>query len=187
MWYPSISGNSGVTGIVLAGGKSSRMGTDKAELIFHGIPLARWQAEKLRGLGLKQVLISGNGPKMISDDIPDKGPLGGLYTALRRANGKQCLVIPVDTPLIPEQILEALLQAHRGGITLLQNGEKLEPLIGVYDRSIADKILPMLLSGSTAVRRLLDQVGYRAVPYSGSPDLLINCNTQEAFAAIRCK
>ena len=160
------------------------MGTDKAELIFHGMPLAQWQAEKLRSLGLKHILISGYGPKMIPDDIPDKGPLGGLYTALRRAKGEQCLVIPVDTPLIPEQTLELLIQAHQGGITLLQNGEKPEPLIGVYDRNIADKILPILLNGSTAVRRLLDQVGYRTVPYTGSPDLMINCNTQEEFAQI---
>lgn len=184
MRCPSMSDKAGVTGIVLAGGKSSRMGTDKAELLFRGVPLAQWQAAKLRSLGLSQVLISGYGPGMIPDDIPDKGPLGGLYTALRRAEGERCLVIPVDVPLLPLQTLEALLQAHRGGITILQNGEQPEPLIGVYDREIADQILPILHSGSTAVRRLLDQVGCRTAAYTGRPALLINCNTQADFADV---
>lgn len=69
------------TGVVLAGGSSSRMGVNKAELSYQGMPLAQWQAEKLRGIGLTEVLISGYGAGMIPDDIPGKGPLGGC-TAL---------------------------------------------------------------------------------------------------------
>ncbi len=172
-----------VSGILLAGGKSSRMGSNKAELLFRGMPLAGWQVQKMRSVGISEILISGYGPGMIPDDIPEKGPLGGLYSCLRRASNRCCLVLPVDVPLIPEETLIALIQAHKGGITLLECNGKIEPLIGIYDSGLAETILPMLQSGSTAVRRLLDSVGYRTIPFTEKADLLTNCNTPEEFAS----
>lgn len=172
------------TGVVLAGGSSSRMGVNKAELLYQGMPLVQWQVEKLRGIGLPEVLVSGYGEGMIPDDIPGKGPLGGLYSALRRASGQQCLVLPVDVPLIDTDTLEQLIRAHRGGITLLSYNGRPEPLIGVYDKSLAQFILPMLHQGSTSVWRLLDLVGCRTLPARGDGKIVANCNTPEEFAAI---
>lgn len=172
------------TGVVLAGGSSSRMGANKAELLYQGMPLVQWQLEKLRSIGLPEVLVSGYGEGMIPDDIPGKGPLGGLYSALRRASGQQCLVLPVDVPLIDGATLEQLIRAHRGGITLLSYNGRPEPLIGVYDKSLAQFILPMLHQGSTSVWRLLDLVGYRTLPARGNGRIVANCNTPEEFAAV---
>jgi len=172
------------SGIILAGGKSSRMGTNKAELLYQGMPLLQWQTEKLRSLGLPEVLVSGEGQNMIPDDFPGKGPLGGLYSTLRSASGKQCLVLPVDVPLITVAALEQLLQAHRGGITLLCLQGRPEPLIGVYDSCLAEAILPILNSEKTAVWRLLDLTGFRTVPFTGDAGTLLNCNTPEEFAAV---
>lgn len=188
MWCPWMCSNmiTGTSGIILAGGKSTRMGgPNKAELPFHGMTLLLWQEEKLRKMGIGEILISGYGKYMIPDDIPGKGPLGGLYSALRRASAKQCLVLPVDVPLVPQKALEELIRMHRGGITILESEGKIEPLIGVYDAGLAESILPMLQSGSTSVRRLLDLRGYRTVPFSGPSEFLTNCNTPEAYEIIR--
>ena len=172
------------TGIVLAGGSSSRMGTNKAELLYKGMPLVQWQMEKLRSIGLPKILVSGYGEGMIPDDVPGKGPLGGLYSTLRRASGSQCLVLPVDVPLIDAYTLKQLIRTHNGGITLLSYNERPEPLIGVYDSCLAQSILPMLHEGSAAVRRLLDMVGYRTLPVTGDGRIVSNCNTQDEFAAV---
>ena len=172
------------TGIVLAGGSSSRMGTNKAELLYKGMPLVQWQMEKLRSIGLPKILVSGYGEGMIPDDVPGKGPLGGLYSTLRRASGSQCLVLPVDVPLIDAYTLKQLIRTHNGGITLLSYNERPEPLIGVYDSCLAQSILPMLHEGSTAVRRLLDIVGYRTFPVTGDGRIVSNCNTPDEFAAV---
>ena len=172
------------TGVVLAGGSSSRMGVNKAELLYQGMPLVQWQLEKLRSIGLPEILVSGYGEGMIPDDIPGKGPLGGLYSTLRRASGSQCLVLPVDVPLIDAYTLKQLIRTHNGGITLLSYNEQPEPLIGVYDSCLAQSILPMLHEGSTAVRRLLDIVGYRTFPVTGDGRIISNCNTPDEFAAV---
>ena len=73
------------TGIVLAGGSSSRMGTNKAELLYKGLPLVQWQMEKLRSIGLSEILVSGYGESMIPDDVPGKVPWAGC-TALCEAH-----------------------------------------------------------------------------------------------------
>lgn len=172
------------TGIVLAGGSSSRMGTNKAELLYKGMPLVQWQMEKLRSIGLPKILVSGYGEGMIPDDVPGKGPLGGLYSTLRRASGSQCLVLPVDVPLIDAYTLKQLIRTHNGGITLLSYNERPEPLIGIYDSCLAQSILPMLHEGSAAVRRLLDMVGYRTLPVTGDGRIVSNCNTPDEFAAV---
>lgn len=169
------------SGIVLAGGKSRRMGRDKSALQFCGAALPAWQADKLRRLGVEDVLVSGRGPGMIADDIPDCGPLGGLYSCLRRAGGIRCLVLPLDVPLVPESCLRMLLDAHQSGITLLERDGKPEPLIGVYDSALWTQIGEILQGGSAAVMRLADRVGYQTVPYQGDDSLLINCNTPEAM------
>ena len=75
---------------VLAGGKSSRMGRDKAALPFGGGTLLTYQARKLRALGVKELLLSGAaeavpGARLVPDLLPGRGPLGGLHACLSAA------------------------------------------------------------------------------------------------------
>lgn len=93
-------------------------------------------------------------------------------------------MLPVDVPLMDTDTLEGLIRAHRGGITLLSYNGRPEPLIGVYDKSLAQSIAPMLHEGSTAVWRLLDLVGYETLPAGGDGRIVANCNTPEEFAAV---
>ena len=93
--------------ILLAGGQSTRMGRDKAALDFHGKSLLRYQAEKLRRIGIEDLVIAGGdvslpGARTVQDRFPGHGPLGGLHAALEQIENPSALVLPVDTPLVPE-------------------------------------------------------------------------------------
>ena len=140
--------------ILLAGGQSTRMGRDKAALDFHGESLLRHQAEKLRRLGIEDLVIAGGkaslpGVRTVQDRFPGHGPLGGLHAGLEQIENPSALVLPVDTPLVPEVLLLELLE-----------------------------------SGRCSVRRLLDAAGCTAVEYRGSPEGLANCNTPEEYARV---
>ena len=177
------------SGIVLAEGKSSRMGQNKAELRLQGKSLLEWQVEKLRAIGIHDILLSGAncqnlpGTRVVPDLYPDRGPLGGLHACLRAAENPQCVVVTVDTPLLPASILSKMCRAHECGVTALQHGEKLEPLIAVYDCSISEEIEPLIAQHSAPVRALRDRVDWSTFCYRGSEDLLLNCNTPEEFRA----
>lgn len=135
---------------LMAGGKSSRMGADKAHLEIDGIPLWRRQVETLVSAGADEVLISGDpkgswdnwsGP-ILADDEPEVGPLSGLITALRRAQFPLVLVLAVDMPAMTSVALRRLLQEARPptrteagrGVVPFRGNQFYEPLAAVYPR-----------------------------------------------------
>lgn len=178
-----------ISGIVLAGGASRRMGQNKAELVLNGKTLIRHQADKLRALGITDIMLSGAGcptlpgTRVIPDEFPGKGPLAGLHACLKAARNPACLVLSVDVPLVPVSALAHLCSVHREGVTVLCHGEWEEPLVAVYDCSAAVPIQAMLGQGIYAVRSLKDAVPWNRSHYLGPEELLINCNRPEDFLA----
>ena len=180
-----------LSGIVLAGGKSRRMGQDKAGLVLGGKTLLQRQVDKLRALGIEDIMLSGAGcpalpgVRVIPDELPGNGPLGGLHACLRCAKEDACLVLSVDAPLIPAAALAHLHQCHTGGVTVLRHGTIEEPLIGVYDRAVSNQIAALLNAGERSVRALKGAVRWQGFHYLGPEELLTNCNTPEEFAAAK--
>ena len=180
-----------LSGIVLAGGLSRRMGQNKAELRLNGKTFLEIQVEKFRALGIVDVMLSGAGchvlpgARVIPDEYTGRGPLGGLHACLRAARNPSCLVVSVDVPLIPVSALAQLCRAHSGGITVLRHGDLEEPLIGVYDRAVAKDIAVLLGAGRGTVRALQGTVFWNRLNYTGPEELLINCNTTEDFASAK--
>ena len=177
-----------VSGILLAGGRSSRMGTDKAELMLGGRSLMEWQVQKLQSLGIRDILVSGNyavpHTKSVTDELPGRGPLGGIYSCLRAAQNDRCLVLSVDTPLVPASALYHLCRAHKRGITVLRHGNFQEPLLGVYDRNTADAAYDLLTKGGASVRALQACVDWSGFDYKGPEAFLLNCNTPQEFDCV---
>lgn len=177
-----------LTGIVLAGGASSRMGRNKAELKLLGVPLLVRQAEKLRRLGAGELLLSGSSCpslpecRVIPDEYQNRGPLGGLHACLKAARHSRCLVLSVDAPLLPLSALAQLLQSHGGGVTVLRHGNLIEPLIGVYDKHLSGSIEALICRGGAPVRALQAEIGWNTWTYLGPEELLQNCNTPEDFS-----
>ena len=88
-----------ITGIILAGGKSSRMGTDKGLLLLNGKPMVKYVIDVLSKVTSKIIIIANNdeykqfGYKVYSDLIKDKGPVGGIYTAMNYTNSNTNICI----------------------------------------------------------------------------------------------
>ena len=174
------------SGIVLAGGFSKRMGTDKAELKLGGLTLLELQIRKLRQIGIADIMVSGcrkpmEGTRAIEDIYPHKGPMSGIHACLKMAKTKACLVVSVDVPLFPAEWLGKLVQAHDGPVTMLSHGDEMEPLLAVYDTALAPRAEDLILSGDRSVRSLFTGSKVSRMEYTGDPDFLLNCNTPKDF------
>ena len=169
------------------------MGRDKAALPFQGATLLEWQIQKLRGMGIRDIMLSGSGKdikdiRVVPDEFPDRGPLGGLHACMKAARTPDCLALSVDMPLVPPRALTELVRAHReqgAAVTLLRHGDKREPLIGVYQSGLYHIAEPLLQGRNTAVRRLLDETGFQLLDWSGDEELFLNCNTPEDYARLQ--
>ena len=100
------------TGIILAGGKSQRMGTDKGLLLLDGKPFVSYIYEALQPIvGENCIIVSSNpdydclGCTRVEDIIPTKGPRGGISTGLKYSKTKMNIVISVDAPLVSTALL----------------------------------------------------------------------------------
>ncbi len=180
-----------MTGVVLAGGGSRRMGRDKAQLKLNGLTLLECQVEKLRALGAKEILISGSsappGTRSVPDLFPGCGPLAGLEACLREAGNEACVVLCVDTPLVPPDLLRELYRVRQESgcdAAVAEHGGLLEPLIGVYRSALADAAAALLREGRRSVRALLDRADTRIVTYTGDASALLNCNDPTDYARL---
>ena len=179
-------------GIVLAGGKSRRMGVDKASLTLEGRTFLEIQADKLRTLGASDIIISGKtaaltGTRCVPDLYPDCGPLGGLYSCFLSSALPCALVLSVDVPLISLPTLKALLQLHMGGgydATILSHDGNIEPLIAVYNTNIAGLAGELISNKKLAMKSFVDRLHYQLFSYEGSSEELLNCNSPEDHSAL---
>ena len=105
-------------GFVLAGGQSSRMGRDKALLLFGGKPLVENALSILRQAGLPASIAGARFPlasfaPVVKDLVLGLGPLGGVCTALASTSAQHAVFLPVDLPLLPASLLVFLLHHAR--------------------------------------------------------------------------
>jgi molybdenum cofactor guanylyltransferase len=189
-----------VTAFILAGGKSSRMGTDKAFLEFDGCTLLA-RALDLAHSVTTDVRIVGSRQKfaqyapVVEDVFPDRGPLAGIHAALRSSTSDLNLMLAVDAPFVSRQLLQYLVsEAHCApGATVVVpccNGRR-QPLCAVYRREFADAAESALLAGKNRIDVLFDVVKSRIIKedeleHAGfTANLFCNLNTPEDVAAKR--
>lgn len=178
--------------LILAGGKSSRMGTNKAELDFHGQTFLETLIEKAREMGFSDIIVSGYPHEIssftpIMDEFEGRGPLGGMYSCFKAAKHPFCFVITVDVPQLVDETILSLIDFHlkKGNqITLLSQNGKIEPLIGVYPTDSYKKILPIIKDGSAKVFRLIDQYDYQVFYMADEENIMANINTPEDYQRI---
>lgn len=131
-----------INGYVLAGGKSSRMGTDKGLLKFNGKPIIQIIVEQLQPAVSNAIIVSKNeaykkfGLEVIPDLINDKGPAGGIHAALSHTDSDKVFVVSCDMPNITTNAIQYIIeQSFHSQITLPLNDGKVEPLFGVYAKT----------------------------------------------------
>ena len=107
-----------IVGVVLAGGRSSRMGQDKALLDYNGKPLLDHMIGLLEKSGLTDIYVSGDfeGYRCIPDSAPHEGPAYAMHDVLTALDGYDgALFVPVDMPLLSAEILRLLIRQDKGG------------------------------------------------------------------------
>lgn len=175
--------------IVLAGGRSSRMGTDKSDLVYKNRTFLDIQIKKGEQLGIHDILVSGYrgsgcAGRIVLDRFAERGPLGGLEACLRQAVHDQCLVLSVDTPLVQVCELQGLIRQDKQGsdpATILQHGQKQEPLIGIYHTGLADAMAEALEEGRGSVFAFLKKVGYGVYESMGESAQFGNINEKADY------
>ncbi len=181
-------------GFVLAGGRSSRMGTNKAALPWRGRPLVLHLADAVREAAGSVALIASPDDfpdfpgHVLADLRPGWGPLGGIETALASTTAEWNLVVACDMPLLTADILQLLLgKAESAGAAGLvpEVGGQLQPLAAVYHR----RSLPILSEALDAgVRKMGDAVDLlrvvRFVVPAEAERLFANINTPREWQTL---
>lgn len=186
-----------MTGILLAGGKSSRMGKDKAFLSWKGRKLYTYPMQLMEEF-CSEILVSSSderfldeGYRIIPDIIQDIGPLGGIYTCLNKAKFDRSLVLTCDNPLISKKFIGKLLINSKDYlITIGKNSEHLpEPLSGVYNKKVLKLMKQQINSGDNKMSNLLDHPGVNIIDpkdYGLDPDIIFfNVNTLKDLEKLR--
>ena len=166
--------NGEIGAIVLAGGKATRLGRNKAVEVIGGQTLIERVVRQLKTLSSNILIITsgkGNGIPHIPDveiaaDInPDDGPLGGIYTGLAASRCFHNIVVACDMPFLNTQLLSymaGLSQDFDAVVPRLDNGY-VEPLHAVYSKACLDSISPRLEQGQLRVDLFLKDVKVRYI------------------------
>jgi len=130
-----------VSAVLLAGGKSRRMGQDKAAIIFRGKPLWQIQLDLLRSLKPQEIFVSAQTEptwrpldvRFVPDNSPSRGPLSGLSASMARIRSSHLMVLAIDMPFMNEKFLRSLshnIQPGCGALPMIEN--RAEPLAAIY-------------------------------------------------------
>ena len=180
-------------GLVLAGGRSTRMRRDKAALAYHGLTQLEWTMSLLEGR-VEHAFVSvredqRNDPvrarfAQIVDLAPDLGPAGGILAAQTRHPHAAWLVLACDLPFLDERTLERLIAsraAHRAATAYRSSHNGLpEPLCAIYEPASHADLAAHVAAGRNCPRKFLIQADVELLDQS-SPGSLDNINTPEEF------
>ncbi|HVJ07324.1 MAG TPA: molybdenum cofactor guanylyltransferase [Acidisarcina sp.] len=161
---PRDAGLLEVEGFVLAGGRSIRMGQDKALLDFNGMPLVQLALRNL-GTVTESRRIVGDRPDLtcFAPVVPDLqascGPLGGICAALKATSTDWNLFQPVDVPLLPAGFLRWMVRRvsqTRALATVPAVGGMPQPLIAIYHRALLPELEQRLMTGDYGTIRAIE-------------------------------
>jgi molybdopterin-guanine dinucleotide biosynthesis protein A len=178
------------TGIVLAGGQSTRMGIDKGRIMWKGLTLAEHAVNTLKPL-CRDILISSNDPgyrslgyPVIPDQYPQSGPMAGIHASLLESRTAGNLVIPVDTPLVTGALYRHLLKAGKIAdvIVPIDHENFYQPLCAIYNKSILPAMEAQIRKRLLGFTPLFERVNCFPVPLDFtlpfySPKTFFNMNT----------
>ncbi len=182
-------------GVILAGGKSTRMGKEKAFLEVGGKQLIRRVADVMMAVcsdvsvvGGTEEKFSHHGLPWFPDKVPGLGPLGGIETALLRKKS-DIVVAACDLPYLTPDLLRFLLQhhdPHAHPITVVRRGSTVQPLLGVYGIRCLEHLSLFLRTGKRRVMDFLNEcpTTFLSLDSASSPlpgNVLLNLNTPAEY------
>ena len=182
--------------VILAGGKSRRMGENKAFLTVNGKTFLEQISSELNGFD--EILLSvdnaqkysGENIKMVEDIYPQCGPIGGIYSALRSCRSDYLLALGCDMPLFQKDLAHYLMtfvDDFYDAFVLVDREECVQPQCAIYSVRAADVLEAQIKSSNYRLRDALEKLRVRRIPlrYSIFPDdITRGANTPEEYAAL---
>lgn len=183
-----------ITGILLAGGKSSRMGRDKGMALLHGHPMASHILRTLRKITPHILIVANNdnyngfGYPVVRDIIRDCGPLGGIYTGLLHSETPFSLVVSCDIPFVSADILHTLAVApSKYEVCVPVSENHREPLCARYSRSCALHFSQLLSGNKLKMQEAINAFSIMEIDLNSIPGFdpvqIANINTPAELSA----
>ncbi len=183
-----------VLGLVLAGGRSTRMGQDKGLLQWHGKPQREYLVDLLESAGLATYISCRpdqvtelSGFKLIVDQVEGQGPLGAIHAAFLQHPDFAWLVVACDMPLLDLQTVKFLLENRRPGkaatafrAPAFSDGSP-DPLLAIWEPQIAELVDQRLKENLRCARKTLLAAGVHILE-APAPKVLSNVNTPDQLA-----
>ncbi len=184
-----------ISGVIQAGGKSTRMGRNKAFLEIGGKRVIDRLVDGLQQI-FPEVIIVANTPdlydylgvRVVPDSIPGKGSLGGIYTATAVATHSWAFVMACDMPFFNSRLIRYLASLTEGWDAVVPYTDDWEPLYALYAKTCLPPMERLIHSGDLKISRFFPHVRVRRVnreerePYDPQGLSLFNVNTPEEFA-----
>lgn len=190
-----IGNKSDISGFILAGGKSRRMGTDKAFLLVREEPLLKRMISLVEPF-CNEITISGQNSdyksfnvNMIPDVFSGCGPISGLYSSLKHSSFDWNLIVSVDVPFVNEELIRFLISnAVECECVIPEHHAGIEPLVGMYNKNILPVIERMIKIGDYKLMNLLSKLNTRYVDCNNlirkNPRLFFNVNRPQDYKSI---
>ncbi|MCF6244696.1 MAG: molybdenum cofactor guanylyltransferase MobA [Sulfurovum sp.] len=179
-----------IPAIIFAGGKSSRMGKDKALLPFKKYStLSEFQYHKLQQW-FDEVYISAKTNKfpftvqVVKDKYEESSPLVGIISVFETLKSEAVFILSVDAPLVDENVVKTLWEAYKEDSTvhaiIAQSPSGLQPLCGIYKKDISPLAKANFTKNKHSLKALLDSPTTKIVHFKDNA-LFTNVNTQEEY------
>jgi molybdenum cofactor guanylyltransferase len=185
-----------VTGIILAGGKSSRMGAEKGLQILGGKPLVSYAVEALSVI-CNRIIISSSSHsyasfcnKVVADEFQGIGPMAGIYSALRQSETERNLVLSCDLPFVTGELMSFILEQSEGFQVAVpwQGNQHYEPLCGFYHSSVLQQMGNFIQNGNYKLPDLFDELSINKLIINTNysfyrQNIFLNINSKHDLAA----
>jgi molybdenum cofactor guanylyltransferase len=155
-----------VTGIILAGGKSSRMGAEKGLVLLDNLPLIHYAIELLKDI-CNEIIISTNsdaysgfGYRIVIDEINNIGPISGIYSSLKASSNEINFVLSCDLPFVTTSLVKDLLNEADSYKVVVpwMGGNHYEPLCACYKKSVLPDLEVFISNGYSRLPDFFNQV-----------------------------
>lgn len=161
---------------VIAGGKSSRFGSNKLLFELNGKRFIDYSLELAQNFSTEIMIVGDlnypedlNRFKICKDVYKSKGPLSALHSALLNSKKKYVALIPGDTPFLRKEIYEQLYSEIDGNMPVVALSDKgIEPLVSIWPKIFAQLIEDKLKKNELSIKELLDSLNYVSVKFDGN-------------------
>jgi molybdopterin-guanine dinucleotide biosynthesis protein A len=183
--------NPRISAAVLAGGKSSRLGRNKALLPLHGkTVIEKVINEALCCVGVVTIITNSAedyahfGYPCRSDVLPGGGPLSGIHAALTHCDTEYVLVVSCDIPLVNRELFQKLITALPGHDIVIYKHKHFEPLCALYRRTCLPALEDLIAHGEYRIIDLFPTLRVKVLRI-GSADVFKNINTEADYEFVR--